>query len=85
MHMPHLTRRMQVLLDEDRYERLERRAADSGRPVAALVRDAIDIAYPDSRSGREQAFEDFLGGPLADHGGPEEVKRDILAGRDDHP
>jgi hypothetical protein len=81
--MPHLTRRTQLLLDEERYGRLERRAAASNRSVAALVRDAIDIAYPERSPSREEAFEDFLAGPLADHGGREEIKRDILARYDD--
>lgn len=83
MHMPHLTRRTQLLLDEERYARLERRATASNRSVAAVVRDAIDIAYPERSPDREEAFDDFLSGPLADHGGPEDVKREILARYDD--
>lgn len=72
--MPRLTRRMQILLDEERYARLERRAVETNRSIAALVREAIDMAYPDP----ERASERFLAGPLADHGRPEHVKRDIL-------
>jgi hypothetical protein len=78
MCMSQLTRRTQILLDERRYARLERRATETNRSIAALVRDAIDIAYPERGADRERAFEDFLAGPLADHGGPEDVKRDIL-------
>ena len=40
MHM--LSRRVQLLLDEERYERLEAAAQRSGRSVAAVIRDAID-------------------------------------------
>jgi hypothetical protein len=40
MHM--LTRRTQLLLDEERYRRLARRARGSGQSVAAVIREAID-------------------------------------------
>jgi predicted transcriptional regulator len=40
MHM--LTRRTQLLLDDDRYRRLERRARGTGQSVAAVIREAID-------------------------------------------
>lgn len=78
MHMSQLTRRTQILLDEDRYARLERRAGETNRSIAALVREAIDVVYPERGAERERAFDDFLAGPLADHGGPEDVKRDIV-------
>lgn len=79
MHMSALTRRTQLLLDEERYARLERRSAATDRSVAALIRDAIDIAYPERTLSREEAFEDFLSGPPADHGSAADVKRDILS------
>jgi hypothetical protein len=47
MHMS-LTRRTQLLLDDERYERLHAEAAQSGRSVAAIIREAID-----ERLGRE--------------------------------
>jgi predicted DNA-binding protein len=40
--MAQLTRRTQILLDEERYRRLEERASQTGRSVASLIRDAID-------------------------------------------
>ena len=46
MRMPTLTRRTQLLLDEDRYKRLARRAEATGSSVGAVIREAIDIAYP---------------------------------------
>ena len=82
MCMSGLTRRTQLLLDEERYGRLERRAVATNRSVAALVRDAIDIAYPERAMSPEEAFDDYLSGPLADHGAPEDVKREILARHD---
>lgn len=77
--MSNLTRRTQVLLDEDRYARLERRAGETNRSIGALVREAIDVAYPNSGPTREQAFEILRSSPPADHGSPEDVKREILS------
>ncbi len=44
-----LSRRLQVLLDDDRYERLRREARRTGAPVGAVVRGAIDLALPADR------------------------------------
>lgn len=51
-----LTRRTQILLDEDRHQRLRERAAQTGVSIGALVREAIDVAYP-PRSGRLSSAE----------------------------
>lgn len=45
--MAPLSRRTQILLDEDRHTRLRRRADSTGASIGELVRDAIDLAYPD--------------------------------------
>lgn len=58
MHM--LNRRTQLLLDDDRYERLQRRAQESGDSVAALIRDAIDRTYPEVSPDRARAGREFL-------------------------
>jgi hypothetical protein len=55
-----LTRRLQILLDDERYERLERRASETGASVGALVRRAIDETYPAGSSDPEQAGREFL-------------------------
>lgn len=47
--MPSLTRRLQVLIDDERYERLRREAERTGAPIGAIVRDAIDGALPAGR------------------------------------
>ena len=60
MHMRTLTRRTQLLLDEDRYERLVRRAEATGSSVGALIREAIDLAYPDQRLARRLAADRLL-------------------------
>ena len=51
MIMPSLTRRLQVLIDDERYERLRREAERTGAPIGAIVRNAIDEALP---TGRDQ-------------------------------
>lgn len=41
-----LERRLQLLLDEERYSRVSAEAARRGASVATVIRDAIDVAYP---------------------------------------
>jgi hypothetical protein len=46
--------RLQVLIEAEQRERLEREAAMRGTSVATLVREAIDLAFP-SGAGRRAA------------------------------
>lgn len=41
-----MERRLQLLLDNARYERLATEAERSGRSVAAVIREAIDVRFP---------------------------------------
>jgi hypothetical protein len=41
-----LDRRLHVLLDGERFDRLARLAEERGVSIGALVRRAIDVAYP---------------------------------------
>lgn len=52
--MSMLNRRTQILLDEERYARLERAAQASGRSVAAVIRDAIDAKLADDEATRRR-------------------------------
>ena len=77
--MPELSRRTHVLLDEDRYRRLERRAQDTGASVGALIREAIDVVYPGVPTDRQRAAERFLAAEPIDWGGDwPELKRELL-------
>ncbi|MBW8060426.1 MAG: ribbon-helix-helix protein, CopG family [Solirubrobacterales bacterium] len=81
MHM--LTRRLQVLVDDDRYERLARESERTGAPVGELVRRAIDHEFPQvgSRRGeRERAGRELLAMPPPPGPEPdwEEQKREML-------
>lgn len=60
MSMAILTRRLQVLLDDERMDRLEHLARERGTSVAALIRHAIDVVYPDAGGGRQRTAEEFL-------------------------
>ncbi len=53
--MSMLSRRLQVLIDDDRLARLEREAGRRQVAVSVLVRDAIDAAYPAGSSQRRAA------------------------------
>ncbi len=55
-----LERRLQVLLDEERHARLVRIAQQSGRSVGAVVRDAIDIAFPPGDAQRIEVARELL-------------------------
>jgi Ribbon-helix-helix protein, copG family len=80
-----LTRRLQVLLDEERYARLERRSEETGASVGALVRRAIDETYPAGSSDPERAGEEFLAAdPMPVEDWPtmkEELLRSMYDGR----
>ena len=53
-------RRLQLLLDHERYDRVAEVAAEEGRSVSAAIRSAIDIAYPSSAGSRRAAVEYLL-------------------------
>jgi hypothetical protein len=62
-----LTKRTQVLLDEERLRLLRERSTASGRSVGAIIRDAIDQLLDDEREAeraaaesRERALASFL-------------------------
>ena len=51
-----LTHRLQVLLDDDRYQRLQAMARDRGVPVAVLVREAIDRGIRSTDAAKSRAY-----------------------------
>jgi hypothetical protein len=68
-----LNRRLQVLVDDERYERLARESERIGAPVGELVRRAIDHEFPRGgmREERERAGRELLSMPPPPGGGPE--------------
>lgn len=53
--MSMLKERLQVLINVEQRQRLEREAASRGTSVATLVREAIDLAFPPTLDRRAQA------------------------------
>jgi hypothetical protein len=82
MHM--LNRRLQVLVDDERFDRLSEESRRTGAPVGALVRRAIDHEFPrvGHEAERERAGQELLAMPAPPGDGPEpdweDQKREIL-------
>lgn len=53
---PAMTHRLQILLDEDRYQRVAAEAERKRLSIAAVIRDAIDAALEDATLA-EQKWE----------------------------
>ena len=63
--MSMLDRRLQVLIDEDRWRRLERAAKRRKVSVGTIVREAIDEQYPGDVDARRAALQAVLdAGPM---------------------
>lgn len=77
-----LNRRTQLLLDEDRYGRLDQRARATGQSVAAVIREAIDAKLGEGgeAAARREAGTWLLSQPIPDMPEPDwaESKRAML-------
>lgn len=58
--MSTMTRRLQILIDESRYELLERESQRTGRSIAELIRESVDAVYGLDRTARRSALESIL-------------------------
>ena len=74
-----LDRRLQVLIDEDRWSRLEREAGRRGVSVAVLVREAIDERFPGDADKRRTALQAILDADPMDVPDPEELGDELVA------
>jgi hypothetical protein len=87
MHM--LTRRTQLLLDDERYQRLERRARRTKQSVAAVIREAIDekLETDAQELARREAGEWLLAQPIPSEPEPDwaVAKREMLDAWGDAP
>jgi len=54
------SRRLQILLDEERYERVQALARQRGTSVATVIREAIDRGLPVARQRRSAAARRIL-------------------------
>ncbi len=55
-----MTRRLQILIDEPRYELLERESRRTGKSIAELIRESVDAVYGFDRAARRGALESIL-------------------------
>lgn len=82
--MSELNRRVHVLLDDDRLDRLRRRAEAKGSSVGSVVRDAIDHELErDDKAIALAALESFLAAPPLPVGTPAELKRELAEAWDE--
>jgi hypothetical protein len=72
-----LTRRLQILLDETQYSRLESYARERGLSVGAAVREAIDRSIPSDAARRRAAGRAILAAEPMQVGTVEELKKEL--------
>jgi hypothetical protein len=77
MHM--LARRVQILLDEERYRKLEDEAQERRSSVASVIRDAIDrMPTSGERARRVAAIAAILGSePVPVPDDPRDLRREL--------
>jgi hypothetical protein len=75
--MSMLDRRLQVLIDEERWDRLTAEADRRRVPVAVLVREALDQVYPNDFEQRRAALQRVLAAEKMPVPGPEELRREL--------
>ena len=76
-----MERRLQILLDQERYDRVAHEADVSGRSVAAVIREAIDLRFPSDQERRNAALGRFLA--IVPDEGPGESWEDMKKAMDD--
>ncbi|QJY47230.1 ribbon-helix-helix protein, CopG family [Pseudonocardia broussonetiae] len=78
-----LDHRLQILLDEERYQRISSLAKARGVSVAAVVRDAIDRGLPSVPARRTAAMRRVREAVPMDVGPPEDLRAELdeLRGR----
>jgi predicted DNA-binding ribbon-helix-helix protein len=81
MSSPPLTRRTQLLLDDELHRRLREIAAQRGISMGALIREAIDEKLSRTQDARAQAFTSLLEAePMPVEDWPA-MKEEMLEGR----
>lgn len=78
-----MTRRLQILIDEDRYSRLAQTAKRRGASVAEVVREGIDAVAPAEDAARRAAIARFLEADPIEVGDWEDMKKELDSRYDD--
>jgi len=82
MHMPNLERRVQILLDEPRYQRVSGEARRRRVSVATVVRDAIDQMTASAETRRDAIARVLAAEPMAVPTDPAELRRELDSGHE---
>jgi hypothetical protein len=78
-----LQRRLQILIDEPRYLRLQDAARDRGQSVAAVIRSLVDTALPATDVIRREAARSILhAAPMQVPADPRDLRRELDEARD---
>ena len=80
-----LDRRVQILLDEARYQKVAREAERRGVSVAAVVRDAIDRLPSEAEQRRAAIAAVLAAAPAPMPADPAELRRELDAAHDRLP
>lgn len=80
MHMPKLTHRTQILLDDERYRRLQRQSELTRRSMGSLVREAIDYRFPGASMTKEEAVDAILNAEPMEVDDWPKMKEEMLEG-----
>ncbi|HEX9712452.1 MAG TPA: antitoxin [Actinomycetota bacterium] len=76
-----LERRLQILLDEARYQKLAAHAKRRGVSVASIVRQAVDQFFGADDGRRVEAARRILGAEKVALPDPEKLKNEMRASR----
>jgi hypothetical protein len=83
--MSMLDRRLQILIDEERWSRLEDEASRRKVSVSTLVREAIDERYPGRDQERRAALRSLLDAEPMPAPEVDELRRELDEIRSRHP
>lgn len=83
IHM--LDHRLQILLDEERYQRVAREARRRGISVAAVIREAIDRLPEDSDRRRAAIATILAADPMPVPEDPADLRRELDAAHNRSP
>jgi hypothetical protein len=75
--MSMLDRRLQVLIDDDRWTRLEQEAERRKVSVSTIVREAIDERYPHHAERRRAALQAILDAEPMEVPDPDGLRREL--------
>lgn len=76
--MSMLQRRLQILIDDGRYQRLQHHARDRGISVAAVIRDLVDTGLPNTLAVRQAAFDRLMAAePMEVPDDPRDLRREL--------